>query len=86
MDGKRIAVVQWPPNAYNDPGQTLVDGRCGVLTMEETYLGDRTERWIVQTIDGVEVSRHNPHYVESITWLLDVSTAPSRGSEGGTDA
>lgn len=68
MNGNKIEAVYWP-DTETEKGRCLVCGPvCGDLTFSATYHGDRDEFWIIQSKDGIEIARHNPRYVESITW------------------
>ncbi len=68
MEAKKIKAIYWP-DTETEQGRCLVTGpECGELTLANFYHGDHDENWIIQTLNGVEVARHNPRYVETIQW------------------
>ena len=67
MNGRNIEMVQWP-DTESEQGRCMMRGEGIGLHLSATYHGDHDEFWIVQTNAGVEQSRHNTRYVESIIW------------------
>jgi len=68
MHGRKIAAVFWPDTETRKGCCLMVGHGCDDMHLSATYHGDHDEFWIVQTKDGVEVSRHNTRYVETIEW------------------
>ena len=63
LDGKQIQVITWPDQSILRANET------DSLTMSATYQGDRHEYWVILTRNGVEISRHNARFIETIAWL-----------------
>ena len=70
MNGKRIREVWFPADA-NGQIQRLLAEPGLELRLSVTHHGDHDEVWIVQSRDGVEIARHNPRYVETVTWEVE---------------
>lgn len=68
MHGKKIAAVYWPESG-TETGRCLKACNRLDLYLSATFHGDHDEIWIVQVDDGIETARHNPRYVESVTWV-----------------
>ena len=69
MDGKKIAAVFWP-DTETEKGRSLMNGHgCDDIHLSAAYHGDHDEFWIVQMKGGIEITRHNPRYVETIVWV-----------------
>jgi mannose-6-phosphate isomerase-like protein (cupin superfamily) len=59
MNGKKIKCVTWPDGEeISGPG----------IYLSATYHGDRDEFWIIKEVDGKEVARFNPRFVDAISW------------------
>ena len=69
LDGKPVSIA-WFRNRIPDM-QPYVDTRGGSrkLTMLATYMGDRTELWVIEEEAGKELARYNARAMESIHWL-----------------
>lgn len=69
LDGKPISMAFF--RNQSPDVQPYVDTRRGTrkLTMLATYMGDRTELWIIEEEAGKEVARYNASAMESIHWL-----------------
>ena len=51
------------------PTQELIrSGPDGQLSFHEQNLGDHGELWVLKIKDGVEISRFNARYIETIVW------------------
>lgn len=71
MHGKRIVAVYWP-DTESEQGRCVKERADGYgLHLSVTYHGDHEEIWIIETLNGQEIARHNPRYVESIVWWAE---------------
>ena len=68
-DNRKIKSIFWPDSG-SETGRCMFSNQngAGQLAMREEFRGDHDEDWIVETIDGKEISRHNARYVETIIW------------------
>lgn len=40
------------------------------LTFSNTYHGDRDEHWVLESVKGKEIARHNCKYIATINWEI----------------
>lgn len=75
-----IKLITWPDfGRGQDP--TLRSGDAGQLLWVTEYHGDHEMAWVILIKDGIEVTRHNPRFLESIVWAVLDSTAQNKSSE-----
>lgn len=63
----RNAKTVWFPKG--DGEQEQLNNVESELVCYVEYMGDRSDVWIIETRDGLERSRHNAKFVESIIWI-----------------
>lgn len=67
MNGKKIKSVWWPDTETAHGVNLTADGNL-TLHLEWRFHGTWDESWIIECLDGVEVARYNPRFIESIIW------------------
>lgn len=60
---------------YSDDDKWFVSAGADTLTAEYQYCGDHEIWWAVRRAAGVEVTRYNLRYVQSIHWAPAQSTS-----------
>lgn len=68
MDGKSIDGIYWPDTNDGQRHQIFAPDTQYDLHLSVTHHGDHDEIWVIQSINGKEVARHNPRYLETIVW------------------
>lgn len=63
-EGQRASLITWE----SAEGEQVEARNNITLEFHDEYMGDHSEHWIIQKKDGVEVSRHNTRYIQSIIW------------------
>lgn len=64
-NGRKVKRVWW--NGANGDESLLASDSVS-LVFVATYHGDRDEFWVVQSVGGTEIARHNARYIASIEW------------------
>jgi len=67
-EGREVSQILWP----SDPDgsfRSIKSGARSQLRFHSEYLGDHSENWIVEISGGIEISRHNTRFIESIVWI-----------------
>ena len=74
--GRKVKACFWPDSG-NETGRCLFANQhgAGSLELRQEFHGDHDEDWIVEMVDGKEISRHNPRFMETIQWADDSSNA-----------
>lgn len=64
---RQVEQITWPdsPTAC---GQMITANETRELRYENRYMGDRNEEWVLLFEHGVEKSRHNCRFIDTIIW------------------
>ena len=64
---RQVEAIFWP-DTDDEKGTMMRSSDDLRMTFISEYLGDHSENWIKVVQGGVETSRHNTRFIESIVW------------------
>ena len=80
--GRKIKACFWP-DSEGEKGRCLFANMhgAGELVMRQEFHGEYDCDWVIELLNGKEIARHNPRYMETIQWADDNSNKEGQHRE-----